>query len=48
MTAYIFLEVNGHTFRAPGEEVVLQTLALATGELPEEESDIWLQASCGS
>lgn len=47
MAAYIFLGINGLEFDAPEEEIVLQTLGLAAGEVSEEDYAIWLRASCG-
>lgn len=46
MAAYTFLGANGIDFNAPEEEVVLQTLALAAGELDEAGYAAWLRASC--
>ena len=46
ITAYIFLEANGEEFAAPEEEVFLQTLALAAGEITERVYADWLKASC--
>ena len=46
MTAALFLEVNGLRFGAPEEEVVLQTLALAAGEIDQAAYASWLKASC--
>lgn len=46
MTAYTFLGANGFDFAAPEEEVVLQTLALAAGEIREKDCAAWLKASC--
>lgn len=46
LTAYTFLEANGAEFTAPEEEVVMQTLALAVGEIREREYAAWLKASC--
>ena len=46
MTAALFLEVNGLRFEAPEEEVVLQTLALAAGEIDQAAYATWLKASC--
>jgi death on curing protein len=46
MTAYTFLGANRAEFSAPEEEVVLQTLALAAGELTESDYAAWLRASC--
>ena len=47
MVAYIFLEANGLCFAAPEEEVAVQTLALAAGELDEAGYAAWLATSCG-
>jgi death on curing protein len=46
MTAYTFLGVNGEEVIAPEEEVVLQTLALAAGDIREKDYAAWLKASC--
>lgn len=46
MTAYSFLGVNGWELDAPEEEVVLQTLALAVGQLTEDEYADWLKRYC--
>ncbi|HMP76214.1 MAG TPA: type II toxin-antitoxin system death-on-curing family toxin [Kiritimatiellia bacterium] len=46
MAAALFLETNGISFEAPEEEVVLQTLALAAGELDERGYAKWLRATC--
>jgi death-on-curing protein len=46
MAAALFLEANGLRFSAPEEEVVLQTLALAAGEIDQKEYAAWLKASC--
>jgi len=46
LTAYTFLEANGGEFSAPEEEVVLQTLALAAGDICEKDYAAWLKASC--
>lgn len=47
LCAAFFLELNGHRFNAPEEYVVLQTLALASGEISEKEYALWLADSCG-
>jgi len=47
MTAYTFLGANGLRFTAPEEEVVVQTRALAAGEIGEAEYAQWLSDSCG-
>lgn len=46
MAAALFLEVNGCIFNAPEEEVLVQTLALAAGELTEAAYALWLKDSC--
>ena len=45
MTAYIFLGVDGLAIEAPEEGVVVQTLALAAGEIDEPAYARWLQAA---
>jgi death on curing protein len=46
MAAYIFLGINGMDLVAPEEEAVLQTLALAAGEIGSPEYATWLKKSC--
>ena len=46
MAAYIFLGANDLDVMAPEEEVVLQTLGLAAGEINKDEYAAWLKASC--
>ncbi|MBE2203446.1 MAG: type II toxin-antitoxin system death-on-curing family toxin [Chthoniobacterales bacterium] len=46
MTAYIFLGANGFLLKAPEEEAVLRTLALAAGAIGEKEYAEWLAVSC--
>lgn len=46
MSAALFLELNGMIFNAPEEEAVLQTLALAAGEIGADEYAAWLRNSC--
>jgi death on curing protein len=46
MAAALFLEINGLMFLAPEEEVVIQTLTLASGKLKEAEYALWLKDSC--
>lgn len=46
MAAYTFLGLNGEEFQAPEEGVVLQTLALAAGEIKKADYAAWLRASC--
>ena len=43
--AALFLESNGHSFRAPEEEVVERTLALAAGAIKEADYAEWLERS---
>ena len=42
----LFLEMNGWKSNPPEEEAVLQTLALAAGEIDADVFSAWLQASC--
>ena len=44
-TAVLFLELNGLRFTAPEVEVVLNTLALAAGEMSEAAYAAWLKAN---
>jgi death-on-curing protein len=46
MAAYTFLGVNGQRLEAPEEFAVLQTLALAAGEISAEDYAAWLADSC--
>ena len=46
MAATLFLELNGWVFHAPEEEAVLQTMALAAGELDAAGYAVWLERSC--
>lgn len=46
MAAYVFLGANGLRLIAPEEEAVLQTLALASGEIDADEYAAWLRRSC--
>lgn len=45
MAAYVFLAVNGQQLIASEEEAVLQTLALAAGEIGAPEHAAWLAAN---
>lgn len=45
MAAYTVLAGNGFLLRAPEEEAVLQTLALAAGESTAHEFSGWLSRS---
>lgn len=44
-TAALFLELNDRHFGAHEVEVVLRTLALAAGEMPEADYAKWLKAN---
>jgi death on curing protein len=44
-TAVMFLELNGYRFEAGEAEAVIRTLALAAGELSENEYAQWLKAN---
>lgn len=46
MAAYIFLGANGHELDASEPETVLNTLALAAGEIGADEYAAWLKKSC--
>ncbi len=46
MAAYTFLAMNGQQLEAPEEEAVLQTLALAAGEINADHYAAWLRNSC--
>ena len=46
MAAYIFLGANGQDLEAPEEEAVVQTRALAAGEIGAKEYTAWLEDSC--
>jgi death-on-curing protein len=46
MAAALFLESNGLVFQPSEEEAVLQTLALAAGDLGAKEYAAWLKDSC--
>ena len=46
LTAYTFLEANGVEFSGTEEEVVIQTLALAAGDIRSKDYAAWLRASC--
>lgn len=48
MAAAMFLELSGWIFHAPEEEAVLQTLALAAGEIDAVAYAAWLRESCGA
>ncbi len=45
MAAYTFLGVNGAFLQAPEEQAVLQTLALAAGEIDADGYAAWLRES---
>ena len=44
-TAALFLELNGLHFTAPEVEVVINTLALAAGEMSEAAYAAWMKAN---
>lgn len=46
MAAYIFLGINGYDLDIPEEEVLVNTLALAAGEVDEAAYASWLRESC--
>ena len=46
MAAYTFLGVNGEFLQALEEQAVLQTLALAAGEIDADCYAAWLRESC--
>ncbi|NOU35925.1 MAG: type II toxin-antitoxin system death-on-curing family toxin [Kiritimatiellaceae bacterium] len=46
MAAYTFLGVNGYDLHAPEADAVMQTLALASGEINQQDYAAWLKASC--
>lgn len=48
MAAYTFLGINGYRLEAPEEQAVLQTLALAAGELDADGYAEWLRRSCSA
>jgi death-on-curing protein len=48
MAAALFLEINGYAFRASEEHAVLQTVALAAGEIEAAEYSAWLADNCES
>ena len=48
LAAYVFLHVNGHEIVADEVSAVTTVLALAAGEIGEEEFTKWLQRNCRS
>ncbi|MEM6821103.1 MAG: type II toxin-antitoxin system death-on-curing family toxin [Verrucomicrobiota bacterium] len=46
IAAALFLELNGYHFTSSEADAVLQTLALAAGEIQEAEFADWLSKSC--
>ena len=48
MAAALFLELNGWKFHPPEEQAVLQTLALAAGEIEADDYAAWLRDSCSA
>ncbi len=45
VTAVLFLELNGYSFKASEADAALQTLGLAAGEISEEKYAAWLKAN---
>jgi death-on-curing protein len=45
IVAVVFLELNGHRFKATEAEAAVRTLALAAGEMSEVEYAAWLKAN---
>ncbi len=48
LAAAMFMELNGWVFHAPEEQAVLQTLALAAGEMDADAYAVWLGNSCSA
>jgi death-on-curing protein len=48
LAAYVFLHVNGHEIVAGEVSAVTAVLALAAGEIGEEEFTKWLRRNCRS
>lgn len=46
LVAALFLELNGHSFHASEEEVVVKTLGLAVRAMSEAAFAKWLEANC--
>lgn len=46
MAAYTFLGINGYRLEASEEQAVLQTRALAAGEIEADAYAAWLKATC--
>jgi death-on-curing protein len=46
VTAVLFLEINGQSFRAAQADAAVQTLGLAAGEISEAQYAAWLEANC--
>ena len=46
MAAYVFLGTNGVELAATEEEVVINTVALAAGQIDRNQYAAWLEASC--
>jgi len=45
IVAVVFLELNGHRFKATEAEAAVRTLALAAGEMSEVQYAAWLKAN---
>jgi death-on-curing protein len=48
VAAYTFLGINGFRLEASEEDAVLQTLALAAGQLDADGYAAWLERSCAA
>ncbi|HMP71893.1 MAG TPA: type II toxin-antitoxin system death-on-curing family toxin [Kiritimatiellia bacterium] len=46
VAAGLFIELNGYQLECPEEEALLNTLALAAGEMEEEAYGKWLENAC--
>ncbi|MCC5848486.1 MAG: type II toxin-antitoxin system death-on-curing family toxin [Verrucomicrobia bacterium] len=46
VSAFTFLGLNGFSLQAPEAEAVLQTVALAAGEIGEADYALWLKDNC--
>lgn len=46
LAAYVFLRVNGHAVAADEASAATMTLALAAGDITEDDFTDWLRANC--
>jgi death-on-curing protein len=46
LAAYVFLRVNGHAVVADEASAATMTLALAAGDITEDDFTDWLKANC--